>query len=312
MKLISRIVTLLLVSILSFCALYWQSDRSVDELKSQWAQAPSVFIDVNGMQVHLRDQGPKSDPEPIVLIHGTSSSLHTWEGWSQALIDERRVIRFDLPGFGLTGPSPDNIYTIESYVEFIAATLAKLKVNKAILVGNSFGGYIAWATAVTHPELVTKLTLVDTSGSPFTPESMPIAFAAAKIPVVNKLMAKVTPRFAIEASVKNVYADDSKITEALIDQYYDLATVTGNRQALVERFRQAPPGPWADKIATISQPTLIIWGEQDKLIPIAIGEHFHREIANSQFVSFEHLGHIPHEEGPTETVNAFKAFLEGN
>ena len=309
MKLITRIVILLFIVVIGFCALFWQPDRSIDELKSQWAQQPSVFIEVNGMQVHLRDQGPKSDPEPIVLIHGTSSSLHTWEGWSQALIDQRRVIRFDLPGFGLTGPSPNNVYTIESYVEFIAATLAKLKVNKAILVGNSFGGYIAWATAVTHPELVTKLTLVDTSGYPFTPESTPIAFAAAKIPVLNKLMTKVTPRFAITASIKNVYADDTKITEQLIDQYYNLAIVAGNRQALVERFHQAPPGPWADKIATISQPTLIIWGEQDKLIPIAIGEHFHREIANSQFVSFADLGHIPHEEGPTETVKAFKAFI---
>lgn len=93
-------------------ALAWAPDRPVDSLKARWAPAPSQFITVQGMQVHLRDEGPKDDPEPIVLLHGTSASLHTWDGWVDALKGQRRVIRIDLPGFGLTGPAPDNDYRL--------------------------------------------------------------------------------------------------------------------------------------------------------------------------------------------------------
>src|SRR6185369_16326684 len=89
----------------------WAPDVPVAELRTRWAPPPSRFIEVDGLQVHLRDEGPHDDPEPIVLLHGTSASLHTWEGWARALRDTRRVIRFDLPGFGLTGPNRQDDYS---------------------------------------------------------------------------------------------------------------------------------------------------------------------------------------------------------
>src|SRR5687768_5016055 len=95
--------------------LTWAPDQPVAELRSRWAPPPSRFIEVDGLQVHLRDEGPHDDPEPIVLLHGTSASLHTWEGWAQALRGTRRVIRFDLPGFGLTGPNAQNDYSMAAY-----------------------------------------------------------------------------------------------------------------------------------------------------------------------------------------------------
>ena len=100
----------------------WAPDQPVDALKARWARPPSRFLEVNGLQVHLRDEGPHNDPVPIVLLHGTSASLHTWEGWAQALRDKRRVIRFDLPGFGLTGPNRENDYSTEAYVQFVRAS----------------------------------------------------------------------------------------------------------------------------------------------------------------------------------------------
>jgi pimeloyl-ACP methyl ester carboxylesterase len=95
------------------------------------------------MRVHVRDEGPREDPRPIVLLHGTSSSLHTWNGWAQALRSERRVIRFDLPGFGLTGPAPDGDYAIDHYVAFMRQMLDHYGIEHCVLVGNSFGGWIA-------------------------------------------------------------------------------------------------------------------------------------------------------------------------
>ena len=102
------------------------------------------------MKVHLRDEGPKEDKSPIVLVHGTGSSLHAWEGWTQALKDKRRVIRFDLPGFGLTGPSPDGVYSSDNDIGVLIAILDKLRVDHCVLGGASLGGGIAWRAALTR------------------------------------------------------------------------------------------------------------------------------------------------------------------
>ncbi len=159
------IIGTLLLLITGFVALNWAPDRPVAELEARWAPPPSTFIDLAGMRVHLRDEGIRDDPVPIVLLHGTSASLHTWDGWVAALAAERRVIRFDLPGFGLTGPTPDGDYRIERYVEFVAAMLDALGVEHCVLVGNSFGGTVAWQTALALPPgRVQKLVLVDAAG----------------------------------------------------------------------------------------------------------------------------------------------------
>jgi len=104
----------------------WTRDQSVESLQARWAPAPSKFVTIDGMSVHLRDEGPGNDPHPIVLIHGTSSSLHTWEGWVAALKGQHRVVSFDLPGAGLTGPFPDDDYRIEHYTRFMEDFLDQL------------------------------------------------------------------------------------------------------------------------------------------------------------------------------------------
>ena len=147
-------------------AVTWEPDRPLSQLKLRWAPPPSTFVQVQGMSVHLRDEGPRGDPLPIVLLHGTSSSLHTWDGWTEALSPKRRVIRFDLPGIGLTGPAPDADYRIERYVQFVVAMLDYLGVPNCILVGNSFGGQIAWETALTQPRRVIESSLRNVYGDP--------------------------------------------------------------------------------------------------------------------------------------------------
>ena len=131
------------VLLVAAVAVSWAPDRSVAQLSARWAPPPSQFIALQGMQVHVRDQGPRDDAEPIVLIHGTSASLHTWEGWVASLKGTRRVISMDLPAFGLTGPAPDGDYSIERYVAFVLALMDRLGVRQAVLVGNSLGGEIA-------------------------------------------------------------------------------------------------------------------------------------------------------------------------
>jgi len=287
----------------------WAPDRDVDSLKARWAPPPSQFVGLMGMQVHLRDEGPRNDPQPIVLLHGTSASLHTWDGWAEALRGQRRVIRMDLPGFGLTGPMPDGDYQLTRYVEFVAALMDKLGVQQAVVAGNSFGGGLAWKLAVDHPARVSKLVLVDAAGYPYDPTSVPIGFKVAQIPWLRPVMENVLPRSMIESSVRNVYGDPSRIAPELIDRYFELTLRAGNRHALGERFSQSPGGQYAEQIPSVKQPTLILWGGQDRLIPPDNADRFQRDIAGSRLVVFDALGHVPHEEDPAATVAAVRAFL---
>ena len=284
-------------------------DKSVEELSKRWATEPSKFLSVAGMNIHYRDEGPKSDKEPIVLIHGTSASLHTWDGWVEVLKEQRRVIRFDLPAFGLTGPDPQNNYSIERYAEVVIAVLDALKIDKSVLAGNSLGGYIAWATAVFHPDRVSKLVLVDASGYPYDPESVPLAFKLSQNPLASRLLKNVLPKSMVEKSVKNVYGNPDLVTDELVNRCYELSLREGNRSALKARFEQTLPGALMDKIGTINVPTLLIWGRKDKLIPLKFGKRFKQEIVNSQLIVFDDLGHVPHEENPQKTVLAVLNFL---
>ena len=294
-----------------FVALNWAPDRPVAALEARWAPPPSAFIELAGMRVHVRDEGVRDDPAPIVLLHGTSASLHTWDGWVAALASERRVIRFDLPGFGLTGPAPDGDYRIERYVEFVTSMLDALGVEKCVLAGNSFGGSVAWQAALALPPgRVQQLVLVDAAGYPLVSESVPIAFRIARVPLLSSLMAVTLPRRLVESSVRNVYGDPERITAALIDRYYEIALREGNRAALVQRFVQAPHGEHADRIGGVRVPTLILWGGRDRLIPPEHGERFHRDIAGSRLVVFPELGHVPHEEDPVATVAVVREFLD--
>jgi len=315
MKLFLRILGVLLLACFVFIAAgifaTWAPDRSVQQLSIKWAIQPSTFLPVNGMQVHLRDEGPRDDPLPIVLLHGTSASLHTWDGWVESLKGEHRVIRFDLPAFGLTGPHPNNDYSIEAYVFFVRAVLDQLGVKEFVLAGNSLGGQIAWETALAIPERVKKLVLIDSAGYPIRSTSVPIGFMVARTPGLRVLMEHVLPRGVVESSVRSVYGDPNRVKPELVDRYYDLTLRAGNREALAFRMDQSASGEEI-KIKSLKLPTLIMWGAKDQLIPLDNGNRFESDIKGSKLTIFGDLGHVPHEEDPLRTADAFKAFLKSN
>jgi pimeloyl-ACP methyl ester carboxylesterase len=303
--------TVLLLSV-ALVAINWTPDLPLPELRQRWAMPPSTFIEVDGMQVHLRDEGPRDDPLPIVLLHGTSASLHTWDGWAAALAPQRRVVRFDLPGFGLTGPFVEQAddYRLARYVRFIDQLLDQLALPRVVLAGNSFGGQLALATCLAHPQRVDKLILVDAAGYAIAPTSLPLGFRLARLPAMGKLMEVMLPRSVIASSVRNVYGNPALVSEALIDRYYQLTLRAGNRRALAERIKQVLNEDTGGPIAQIKVPTLILWGGRDRLIPPASAHRFAQDISGSRLVMFDELGHVPQEEDPLRTVAIVKAFLQ--
>ena len=288
--------------------LEWTPDRSIDSLRARWAPAPSKFVTIDGVSIHLRDRGPGNDPHPIVLIHGTASSLHTWEGWVAALKSRHRVVSLDLPGAGLSEQFRDDDYRIEHYARFMADFLNQLDIKHAILVGSSLGGSIAWETAVARPDLVYRLVLIDSTGYPSEGDSPPIVFQMAKIPVFRWLIEHVTPRSFVRKNLLEAFGDRSKLTSDLVDRYYELFLRAGNRRAFILQFEQEPDND-SDRIRTIAIPTLVLWGGLDHVVPVSDAERFHHDIVNSQLVVFSQLGHVPQEEGPDETAKATEDFL---
>ncbi len=288
-------------------------DRTVDTLVARWAPPPSDFIDLRGQLVHVRDEGPRWDPTPLVLIHGTSSSLHTWQGWVTGLKERRRVITFDLPGFGLTGPfagsyTPDD-YSGDALARFTLDLMDRLKVRRAVMVGNSLGGEVAWRVASLAPERVASLVLVDASGYRFTPDDLPLGFRLARNPAMAWIGETLLPRSVIERSVYGVYADPRRVTPEVIDRYYELTLREGNRRALRLRLAGLEADLAPERIPKLRVPTLVLWGGKDKLIPPAVGAQFARDIIGAKLVVLDELGHVPQEENPERSLAPVREFL---
>ena len=302
-----KIVAILLTGafLLSSC----NSDIPVAELKVKYQKANSEFIDIDGVSVHYIMEGRMDDSLPIVFIHGTSASLHTWDTLSSLLKTNKKIIRLDLPAFGLTGPNRLNQYDFNFYNQFLDEFLLKLNVTKCIVAGNSLGGSIAWNYAIASPDKVKQLILLDASGYPKKDEKGSLGFKLAAIPVLNQALKHISPISLIRKSLEDAFYDKSLVTEKMVQQYHDMLLREGNRAAVLELF-QHPMKTDATKIKTITQPTLIIWGKEDQLISYKNAALFKQDIRNSQILVLDKVGHIPMEEAPNQEATAILKFIQ--
>ena len=302
-----KIVTILLAGafLLSSC----DSDIPVAQLKAKYQKVNSAFIDIDGVSVHYIMEGRMDDSLPIVFIHGTSASLHTWDTLSSFLKTNKKIIRLDLPAFGLTGPNRLNQYSFNFYNQFLDEFLLKLNVTKCIVAGNSLGGSIAWNYAIASPNKVKQLILLDASGYPKKDEKGSLGFKLAGIPVLNQALKHISPISLIRKSLEDAFYNKSLVTEQMVHQYHDMLLREGNRAAVLELF-QHPMKADATKIKMITQPTLIIWGKEDQLISYKNAALFKQDIRNSQMLVLDKVGHIPMEEAPKQVAAAILEFIK--
>jgi len=201
-KTILGILTILLLIIGIFIFMNYASDKPLSELKEKWTYDNSQFIEVDGLDVHYRINGRG---HPLVLIHGTGASLHTWEPWTNILEKDFKVISLDMPAFGLTGPNATGVYSLKNYAQFLDEFLTKIEIDSFHLGGNSLGGGISWKYATMFPDKVKKLILLDASGYPSDKEP-PLAFKLANNPITSKLLLTVTPKGAEDLWVDPAHA----------------------------------------------------------------------------------------------------------
>lgn len=283
----------------------WTPDKSRAALEAKYLRSPSDLIEVAGMRLHVRDDGPKNAPA-VIMLHGFGSSLHTWEPWARALQDAYRVVRFDLPGSGLSQPDPSGIYTDTRTMEVLNALMERLAIAKATIVGNSIGGRIAWEFAVKYPERVTKLVLVSPDG--FASKG----FEYGKKPEVGpmvRLMRYVLPKPFLRMNLAPAYGDPSKLTAETVDRYYDLMLAPGVRDALLARMEQTVLENPEPQLKRIRIPVLLIWGEKDAAIPFRNAADYQRNLPDVTLASFPQLGHVPQEEAPAVSLEPVRAFL---
>jgi pimeloyl-ACP methyl ester carboxylesterase len=273
-------------------------------IEKKYTNNASKFIWIDDLKVHYRDEGQGM---PIVLIHGTSSSLHTWEDWTKVLTQTHRVIRMDLPAFGLTGPNANHDYSMEYYASFLDQFLTKLDIDSLYLAGNSLGGQIAWYYTSHHLDQIKKLVLLDPAGF-YDAEEIPFVFKLARIPLINQLVGKITPKYFIEKNLKEVYFDTEKITDSLIERYHDLTLRVGNRAAFIAKANE-PMIDHTARLKLITTPTLILWGRNDHWIPVAHATRFSKDLLHSKVEIMEDTGHVPMEERPLQSVAHTLQFL---
>ncbi len=293
-------VLVAVVVILSF----YHSDVPVETLKAKYAYSDSKFMELDGLNVHYRVVGTG---KPVVLLHGTGASLHTWEAFADNLKDSFQLISLDLPAFGLTGGRADRDYSIAMYTAFLKKFTEKLNLTTFDLAGNSLGGRIAWEFAATYPEQVRKLILMDAAGYP-TEKPAPLVFQLAKNSILSAVLMKITPRFFIKKNMIEVYENDALVSDALVDRMFDMTLREGNRQAFVDRAK-LPLDTNTDRVKMIVDSTLIIWGDNDPWIPVSCAEKFRKNLINNQLAIIKNCGHLPMEEHPVETAGLVSVFL---
>ncbi|MBU2587960.1 MAG: alpha/beta hydrolase [Alphaproteobacteria bacterium] len=307
---------LLAVLVIAFL-IFRTPDTDAAEMRAKYGGVPSQFVDIGGgVTIHLRDEGPKDAPA-IMLLHGSNADLHTWEPWVAALKSQYRVIRFDQVGHGLTGPDPKHDYSRANYVADVLAVADTLGLERLVIGGNSMGGKHALAFAIAHPDRVSGLVLVDASGGPMPRDKAAkknngggnIGFTIARMPGINRLVEQITPRSLIAQSLEQTVSVKSIVTEQMIDRYWELLRYPGNRRATLKRFGY-PYDPLTEaEIAAVTAPVLILWGEEDRLIPVAAGQSLAGVMPNAQIIVYPGIGHLPQEEAPAATLGDLLEWL---
>lgn len=269
----------------------------------------SRFAHVDGMKVHYQEAG-ETDAPPVLLIHGFASSNLVWSKVLLPLADAGfRVIAPDLLGYGYSGKPSHLEYTIYSQAKMVTGLVKQLGIERVYLVGSSYGGAVAATIALDHPELIEKLVLVGA-----VTNNRPTRYLLMRLfgsPIIGDVLSPlvVGSRRLLRMRMKRVYDRhkwemDEKRVQA---RHLPLAT-RGTHRAIIRTVRRWDAERISRDAHLVTQPTLIVWGDKDREVPLVDGERLHQEIPKSRLFVFRECGHLPHEEYPAEFTELVSEF----
>ncbi|MBI2882622.1 MAG: alpha/beta hydrolase [Candidatus Methylomirabilis oxyfera] len=253
------------------------------------------------------------DGPPLLLLHGFGGEIWMWERQVAALSKRYRLYIPDLLGYGYSD-RPRVDYTPSLFISTIRQFMDRLGVRSAGLIGNSMGGGIAWAFALTYPTRVDKLVLIDSIPPQVVPAVRNRLFrwflAIRHVPLLPHLAVALRTRGMVRTALTQVVYDDRLITDEVVERQYRISRIAGTARVIASTVRYADEVTrYAGALETLRQPTLIIWGEQDGLFPVTVGGQLHASIRNSELVIIKDSGHMPMWEKPDETNRAILEFL---
>ncbi|MFM8820343.1 MAG: alpha/beta fold hydrolase [Phenylobacterium sp.] len=312
LKSLAIMASLLVVATLAGCA----RDIPYETLKAKYANPTSRFVTLdNGVTVHYRDQG-RSDGPALVLVHGFAANLDTWEPWVARLGGTYRVVTLDLPAHGLTVTPPGYRISTAGQVEVIDQLTRRLGLSPFVLAGNSMGGGASWNFALAHPDRLRGLILVASVGprppeaeTPSAREGPPAIFRVMANPVGRAALRSLNPRPLAAPGLRKAYVDERLVTPALVDRYVDLALAPGRREMILAG-RQDPPRVSPDAVKGVSTPTLVMHGEKDVVVPVAVGRRLAELIPGARLIVYPDAGHVPMEQIPDRSAADARAFIE--
>lgn len=305
MGIVSAAIALGAIALIGFL---WTPDKARSTLEARYLKPSDTLVTVAGTRIRVRDTGSKdASLTPVIMIHGFGSSLETWEAWAASLDDNRRIIRFDLPGSGLSDPDATENYTDARTMRLLLSLMDALGLERADIIGNSIGGRIAWRFAAQHPDRVRKLVLVSPDG--FASPGFDYG-KTAEVPAIMSAMRWTLPKPMLKANLDPSYGDPARLSADTVTRYHDLMLGPGSRGALLARMQQTVLVDPKTILPNIEAPTLLLWGEKDALIPISNAQDYLELLPNATLLALPGLGHVPFEEAPEATFVPLHAFLD--
>lgn len=307
------LISVICLILLNSCTFLGMKTIPLEKLKAQYADGASQFITIEGIKIHYRDEG--SGP-PLVLLHGICSSLHTWDGWVRELKQHYRIIRFDLPGFGLTGPVPKKFHDPDRGIKLMDQLVQTFKLEHFYLAGNSLGGFLSWKYALKYPHKVTRLILVDPAGYN---QKFPWLVELSCQPLIRPFAKIMMPRIFFDIAIGGflgiggVYGDKTLLTPEIKQRYFDMSMRKGNRGSYLDIFmemrKRNANENIGEQIPQIKTPLLVMWGAEDRWIPIQNFAKWTLDLPDAAFIAYEGAGHTPMEELPRQTARDAHHFL---
>ena len=264
-------------------------------------------VTASGVRIRVAESGSGSS---VILLHGLFLDHSTWNGVRDTLSRDHRVVTPDLPGFGSSEkPHPSRFpYRVESFTEAIADLYAGLELGRASVVGQCLGGAVALSLATRHPELVSKLVLIDALCE--TPR-LGVYGQLGVLPLVGGFVLKqLWGKNIFSAFFKErLLSGKTEVDPARIDAYYEAFNEPLARNGVLETLRATDDArPLTAKTLGVRCPTLVVWGSADRVVPVRLGRRLAREIPDAGLELFE-AGHAPQEERPRELGETLSRFL---